>query len=149
MDFKDHFSGHAALYRDARPLPPADWFDWLAQQAPDRALAWDAGCGNGQASLGLAAHGRVQGRGLRGAVEAVVVVDGAAGKAADLEEGGENQPGQVHGRASLHLRQFSWIVSGPIYQSPGIRSPHRVLEPSSVRCIRVPLIGIPEGMADW
>ncbi|OOG48872.1 SAM-dependent methyltransferase [Rhodanobacter sp. C06] len=60
MEFKDHFSGHAALYRDARPLPPADWFDWLAQQAPDRALAWDAGCGNGQASLGLAAHfGRV------------------------------------------------------------------------------------------
>jgi SAM-dependent methyltransferase len=60
MEFKDHFSGHAALYRDARPLPPADWFDWLAQQAPDRALAWDAGCGSGQASLGLAAHfGRV------------------------------------------------------------------------------------------
>jgi SAM-dependent methyltransferase len=56
MVFKDHFSGHAALYRDARPLPPADWFDWLAQQAPDRALAWDAGCGNGQASRGLAAH---------------------------------------------------------------------------------------------
>ncbi|HKR76973.1 MAG TPA: class I SAM-dependent methyltransferase [Rhodanobacter sp.] len=60
MEFKDHFSGHAALYRDARPLPPADWFDWLAGQAPDRTLAWDAGCGNGQASLGLAAHfGRV------------------------------------------------------------------------------------------
>ena len=56
MDFKDHFSGHAALYRDARPLPPADWFDWLAQQAPDLSLAWDAGCGNGQASIGLAAH---------------------------------------------------------------------------------------------
>ena len=56
MNFKDHFSSHAALYRDARPLPPADWFDWLAQQAPDGGLAWDAGCGNGQASLGLAAH---------------------------------------------------------------------------------------------
>jgi SAM-dependent methyltransferase len=54
--FKDHFSGHAALYRDARPLPPDDWFAWLAGQAPDRALAWDAGCGNGQASRGLAAH---------------------------------------------------------------------------------------------
>ena len=54
--FKDHFSGHATLYREARPLPPADWFAWLAGQAPDRALAWDAGCGNGQASLGLAAH---------------------------------------------------------------------------------------------
>jgi SAM-dependent methyltransferase len=56
MDFKDHFSAHAALYRDARPLPPADWFDWLAGQAPARGLAWDAGCGNGQASVGLAAH---------------------------------------------------------------------------------------------
>ncbi len=56
MEFKDHFSGHAELYRDARPVPPADWFDWLAQQAPDRGLAWDAGCGNGQASVGLAAH---------------------------------------------------------------------------------------------
>jgi SAM-dependent methyltransferase len=55
-DFKDHFSGHATLYRDARPLPPADWFAWLAGQAPDHALAWDAGCGNGQASIGLAAH---------------------------------------------------------------------------------------------
>lgn len=55
-DFKDHFSGHSTLYRDARPVPPADWFDWLAGQVPDRALAWDAGCGNGQASLGLAAH---------------------------------------------------------------------------------------------
>lgn len=54
--FKDHFSAHAALYRDARPLPPADWFAWLAGQAPDGALAWDAGCGNGQASLGLADH---------------------------------------------------------------------------------------------
>jgi len=56
MTFKDHFSSHAALYRDARPLPPADWFAWLAGQAPDGALAWDAGCGNGQASLGLADH---------------------------------------------------------------------------------------------
>ena len=54
--FKDHFSGHAALYRDARPLPPADWFAWLAGQAPDHALAWDAGCGNGQASRGLVKH---------------------------------------------------------------------------------------------
>ena len=56
MDFKDHFSGHATLYRDARPLPPADWCAWRAGQAPDPTLAWDAGCGNGQASIGLAAH---------------------------------------------------------------------------------------------
>ena len=58
MTFKDHFSAHAALYRDARPLPPADWFDWLAGQVRDRTLAWDAGCGNGQASVGLAPHFR-------------------------------------------------------------------------------------------
>ena len=56
MEFKDHFSGHAVLYREARPLPPTDWFDWLAGQACDLDLAWDAGCGNGQASVGLAAH---------------------------------------------------------------------------------------------
>jgi SAM-dependent methyltransferase len=53
-NFKDHFSGHAALYRDARPTYPEALFDWLAAQAPDRTLAWDAGCGNGQASLALA-----------------------------------------------------------------------------------------------
>lgn len=58
MPFKDHFSGHAALYREARPLPPPDWFDWLAGQAPDGDLAWDAGCGSGQASVALAAHFR-------------------------------------------------------------------------------------------
>ncbi|MEO6800119.1 MAG: class I SAM-dependent methyltransferase [Rhodanobacter sp.] len=56
MNFKDHFSDHATLYRDARPLPPADWFNWLAGQVTARALAWDAGCGNGQGSMGLASH---------------------------------------------------------------------------------------------
>jgi SAM-dependent methyltransferase len=54
--FKDHFSGHAGLYRDARPTYPEALFDWLAAQAPERRLAWDAGCGNGQASLALARH---------------------------------------------------------------------------------------------
>ena len=52
--FKDHFSGHAAIYREARPTYPQALFDWLAQQAPDRELAWDAGCGNGQATAALA-----------------------------------------------------------------------------------------------
>src|SRR6478736_2309063 len=53
-EFKDHFSGHAAIYREARPTYPPQLFDWLAQQAPDRELAWDAGCGNGQATAALA-----------------------------------------------------------------------------------------------
>ncbi|MDR2013910.1 MAG: class I SAM-dependent methyltransferase [Rhodanobacter sp.] len=54
MSFKDHFSGHASAYRQARPVYPDALFDWLAQIAPDRALAWDGGCGNGQASVALA-----------------------------------------------------------------------------------------------
>jgi SAM-dependent methyltransferase len=54
--FKDHFSGHAAIYREARPTYPAALFEWLAQQAPDRELAWDCGCGNGQATIALAEH---------------------------------------------------------------------------------------------
>jgi len=54
--FKDHFSGHADVYREARPTYPAELFAWLATQAPDKALAWDAGCGNGQATAALAEH---------------------------------------------------------------------------------------------
>ncbi|HLS84584.1 MAG TPA: class I SAM-dependent methyltransferase [Arenimonas sp.] len=54
--FKDHFSAHAAQYAQARPTYPAALFDWLAAQCPRRELAWDAGCGNGQASLALAGH---------------------------------------------------------------------------------------------
>jgi SAM-dependent methyltransferase len=54
--FKDHFSGHATIYREARPTYPPALFAWLAQQAPDRELAWDCGCGNGQATVTLAAH---------------------------------------------------------------------------------------------
>lgn len=54
MTFKDHFSGHAATYADARPHYPDALFDWLAAQCPGHAMAWDAGCGNGQASVALA-----------------------------------------------------------------------------------------------
>ena len=53
-DFKDHFSGHAGQYAEFRPTYPAALFDWLAEQSPDRALAWDCACGNGQATLALA-----------------------------------------------------------------------------------------------
>lgn len=54
MPFHDHFSGHAIAYSEARPTYPDALFDWLAEEAPDRLLAWDAGCGNGQASMALA-----------------------------------------------------------------------------------------------
>jgi SAM-dependent methyltransferase len=56
VTFKDHFSAHAADYRDARPLYPEALFDWLADAAPARGLVWDAGCGNGQASVALASR---------------------------------------------------------------------------------------------
>lgn len=55
-DFKDHFSGHARHYAEARPTYPPALFEWLAGEAPGRTLAWDAGCGNGQASIALAPH---------------------------------------------------------------------------------------------
>ena len=56
MNFKDHFSGHAAVYREARPHYDPALFAWLAAQVPRHELAWDAGCGNGQATVALAAH---------------------------------------------------------------------------------------------
>jgi SAM-dependent methyltransferase len=54
MNFKDHFSGHAGAYHEARPVYPEALYDWLATQVRARDLAWDAGCGNGQASVALA-----------------------------------------------------------------------------------------------
>lgn len=56
MTFKDHFSSHAAIYREARPDYPDALYEFLAAQAPAQECAWDAGCGNGQASVDLARH---------------------------------------------------------------------------------------------
>lgn len=52
--FKDHFSGHAQTYASARPGYPPALFDWIAGLGTGRSLAWDAGCGSGQAALALA-----------------------------------------------------------------------------------------------
>ena len=54
--FHDHFSGHAAAYARARPTYPPELFQWLANQTASHDLAWDAGTGNGQAAVALAAH---------------------------------------------------------------------------------------------
>ena len=56
MSFQDHFSQQAATYAKARPTYPAALFTELARLAPGRALAWDAGTGNGQAAVALAQH---------------------------------------------------------------------------------------------
>lgn len=52
----DHFSGHAADYARFRPGYPPALFDWIAGLTAGHDLAWDCGCGNGQASLPLAEH---------------------------------------------------------------------------------------------
>ena len=54
--FPDHFSAVAADYAGARPEYPDALFAWIASAAPARTQAWEAGCGSGQATRGLAAH---------------------------------------------------------------------------------------------
>jgi SAM-dependent methyltransferase len=56
MAFNDHFSAQATTYAQSRPHYPAELFSWLSAQCAGHALAWDAGCGNGQASLALVEH---------------------------------------------------------------------------------------------
>ncbi|HVP70561.1 MAG TPA: class I SAM-dependent methyltransferase, partial [Gemmatimonadaceae bacterium] len=55
-EFHDHFSTRAADYAVYRPSYPPALIAYLAQLAPGRDLAWDAGTGNGQAAVMLAAH---------------------------------------------------------------------------------------------
>ena len=52
--FKDHFSTQADDYTRYRPGYPSELFIWLAEQTQEHETAWDCGCGNGQASVGLA-----------------------------------------------------------------------------------------------
>ncbi len=52
--FSDHFSSVAKRYAEFRPRYPAGLFEFLAATASKRELAWDCGCGNGQASVDLA-----------------------------------------------------------------------------------------------
>jgi len=54
VSFKDHFSGHAAVYASFRPGYPPALFDFVTSLTPGRSLAWDCATGNGQAALGLA-----------------------------------------------------------------------------------------------
>lgn len=56
--FPDHFSAVAADYASARPEYPDALFAWIASVAPATDRAWEAGCGSGQASRGLARHFR-------------------------------------------------------------------------------------------
>lgn len=52
--FKDHFTAVSGAYADFRPTYPPALFDWLADIAPGKGMAWDCACGSGQASVDLA-----------------------------------------------------------------------------------------------
>jgi SAM-dependent methyltransferase len=57
-EFKDHFSTQAEDYTRYRPGYPPGLFSWLAAQTTRHETAWDCGCGNGQASVGLTPYYR-------------------------------------------------------------------------------------------
>lgn len=54
--FHDHFSSVANRYADFRPSYPDALFDYLATLVPRAATVWDCACGNGQATVDLAAR---------------------------------------------------------------------------------------------
>jgi ubiquinone/menaquinone biosynthesis C-methylase UbiE len=56
VPFADYFSAVAAQYADARPEYPSALFAWIAACVPRRERVWEAGCGSGQATRGLAAE---------------------------------------------------------------------------------------------
>lgn len=55
-DVTQLFGERASDYASFRPAYPAQLFDWLAANSPDRQRVLDIGCGNGQASQALSAH---------------------------------------------------------------------------------------------
>lgn len=56
LRFLDHFSSVAAAYAESRPDYPPSLFAWIGSRLRHRGLAWEAGCGSGQATRGLAVH---------------------------------------------------------------------------------------------
>lgn len=54
--FQHLFDPVAKQYRQFRPSYPAALIDFVAGSAQSRQLAWDAGCGSGQAAAALAEH---------------------------------------------------------------------------------------------
>ena len=56
MSFKDHFSGHAALYAKYRPDYPPALYQFLSTLTPTHDYALDCATGSGQAALGLARY---------------------------------------------------------------------------------------------
>lgn len=129
VTFSDHFSTVAAQYAASRPQYPDALLVWLATQTPARALAWDAGCGNGQASVGLAAH-----------FEQVIATDASAPQIANAEAGtniayavrGETHPDLADASVDIVTvaQALHWFDRPAFY-----REVARVLKPNGVLAV--------------
>jgi len=53
MNIVEHFSSVAHTYATYRPGYPEAMFTWLTSLTPERKLAWDCACGNGQTARSL------------------------------------------------------------------------------------------------
>ncbi len=53
MEHHKLFTDKAELYESSRPIYPQEIYSYLANLCPSNELAWDSGCGNGQAAIGL------------------------------------------------------------------------------------------------
>jgi SAM-dependent methyltransferase len=56
MNFKDNFSKQASIYAQYRPSYPEGLYDFLLEQIPNKAQAWDCATGSGQVAKVLAKH---------------------------------------------------------------------------------------------
>ncbi len=56
LGFLDLFSEKSDLYASSRPTYPEALFQFVANAAPARDLAWNCATGSGQAAIGLAGH---------------------------------------------------------------------------------------------
>lgn len=54
INFKDHFSSSAGIYKKYRPVYPVAMFEYFASIAPSAKSAWDCATGSGQAAGELA-----------------------------------------------------------------------------------------------
>jgi len=87
--FEDHYSGHADAYARYRPRYPDELFAWLASVILGRALAWDAGTGNGQVAIALTRH-----------LDRVVATDASADQLARAE---------AHERVAYRNEPADWV----------------------------------------
>jgi ubiquinone/menaquinone biosynthesis C-methylase UbiE len=126
-EFRDHFSEIASAYATYRPHYPEALFDFLAGQAPARRLAWDCACGNGQATLDLAAR-----------FDRVIGTDGSADQIAQAPEhpriewrvAAETGSGIASATCDLVTcaQALHWLDTGAFF-----REATRVTRPSAMR----------------